>query len=195
MRDPIPGMNGEDGFGDSFLTRHNEQRFLLQLGFVDRQLGALIRRLRRAGLYDRALIVVTADHGGSFETGVRSRRKITHGNVDEVGPVPLFVKRPGQRRGRTSRALVRTLDVMPTIADVVNAPDPLRHRRALRLRRARPAGGASCASPRATSAARSRSRGRAWEEAPPGGGAPAAAPLRLGRPRLALHGDRARTAA
>lgn len=124
VRDPVPGMNGEDGFGDSFLTRHNEQRFLLQLGFVDRQLGALIRRLRRLGLYDRALIVVTADHGGSFETGVRSRRKITFGNVDEVGPVPLFVKRPGQKRGRTSRALVRTLDVMPTIADVVNAPIP-----------------------------------------------------------------------
>jgi hypothetical protein len=124
VRDPIPGMNGEAGFGDSFLTRHNEQRFLLQLGFVDRQLGALIRRLRRARLYDRALIVVTADHGGSFETGVSSRREVTLGNVDEVGPVPFFVKRPGQRRGRTSRALVRTLDVMPTIADVVNAPIP-----------------------------------------------------------------------
>lgn len=124
VRDPIPGMNGGEGFGDSFLTRHNEQRFLLQLGFVDRQLGALIRRLRRAGLYDRSLIVVTADHGGSFETGVPSRRKVTQGNIDEVGPVPLFVKRPGQRRGRTSRALVRTLDVMPTIADVVNAPIP-----------------------------------------------------------------------
>ena len=124
VRDPIPGMNGEEGFRDSFLTRHNEQRFLLQLGFVDRQLGALIRRLRRAGLYDRALIVVTADHGGSFETGVGSRRKVTRGNVDEVGPVPLIVKRPGQKRGRTSRALVRTLDVMPTIADVVNAPIP-----------------------------------------------------------------------
>ena len=122
VRDPVRGMNGGEGFGDSFLTRHNEQRFLLQLGFVDRQLGRLIRRLRRAGLYDRSLIVVTADHGGSFETGVSSRRKVTRGNIDEVAPVPLFVKRPGQRRGRTSRALVRTLDVMPTIADVVNAP-------------------------------------------------------------------------
>jgi hypothetical protein len=124
VRDPIPGMNGEEGFRDSFLTRHNEQRFLLQLGFVDRQLGALIRRLKRTGLYDRALIVVTADHGGSFETGVSSRRKVTLGNVDEVGPVPLIVKRPGQSRGRTSRALVRTVDVMPTIADVTNAPIP-----------------------------------------------------------------------
>ena len=117
-------MNGVRGFGDSFLTRHNEQRFLLQLGFVDRQLGALIRRLRGQGIYDRALIVVTADHGGSFETGVGSRRKVTRGNVDEVGPVPLFVKAPRQRRGRVNGALARTLDVMPTIADVLDAPCP-----------------------------------------------------------------------
>jgi len=122
--DPINRMNREGGYHDSFLSRHNEQRFLLQLGFVDRQLGAVLRRLRENGLYDRALIVATADHGGSFETGVASRRDITLRNVDEVGPVPLFVKRPGQRRGRTSEALVRTLDVMPTIADVVNAPIP-----------------------------------------------------------------------
>lgn len=53
-----------------------------------------------------------------------SRREITLGNVDEVGPVPLFVKLPGQRRGRTSRALVRTLDVMPTIVGVVGARLP-----------------------------------------------------------------------
>jgi arylsulfatase A-like enzyme len=31
--------------------------------------------------------------------------------------VPLFVKAPGQRRGRTSDELVRTTDVFPTIGD------------------------------------------------------------------------------
>ena len=124
--DPINRMNREGGYHDQFLTRHNQQRFLLQLGFVDRQVGALIRRLRSAGLYDRALIVATADHGTSFETGVASRRDIKLRNVDEVGLVPLFVKVPGQRRGRVSEALVRTLDVTPTIADVVNAPIPYR---------------------------------------------------------------------
>ena len=35
-RDLVPGMNGVPGFHDTFLTRHNEQRYLLQLGFVDR---------------------------------------------------------------------------------------------------------------------------------------------------------------
>ena len=126
VRDPIPGMNSLRGFGDSFLTRHNEQRFLLQVGFIDRELGRLLRRLRQQRLFDRALIVVTADHGTSFETGVRDRRQVTHGNIDEVGPVPLFVKAPGQRRGRVSRAYASTLDVVPTIADVLNMRIPYR---------------------------------------------------------------------
>ena len=43
-------------------------------------------------------------------------------NVDELGPVPLIVKRPGSPRGRASGALARTLDVTPTIADVLNVP-------------------------------------------------------------------------
>ena len=126
VRDPIPGMNSVRGFHDPFLTRHNEQRFLLQVGFVDRVIGKLIRRLRRLRMLDRALVVVTADHGGSFEQGVRDRRQVTRGNIDEVAPVPLFVKAPRQRRGRVNRAYARTLDVLPTIAGVLRMQIPFR---------------------------------------------------------------------
>jgi hypothetical protein len=42
--------------------------------------------------------------------------------VNELGPVPLFVKAPGQTQGRVSEALAQTLDVTPTIADVLNVP-------------------------------------------------------------------------
>ncbi len=44
----------------------SQQRYLLQAGFVDRLLGRLVRRLRERGLYERSMIVVTADHGVSF---------------------------------------------------------------------------------------------------------------------------------
>jgi hypothetical protein len=43
-------------------------------------------------------------------------------NVDELGPVPLIVKRPGRPVRRVNRALARTLDVTPTIADVLHVP-------------------------------------------------------------------------
>jgi hypothetical protein len=114
--DPLPGMNTVPGFHDEYLTRHNEQRYLLQLGFTDRLLGRLIRRLKREGIYDDTLIVVTADHGIAFQVGVETRRSTNDSNVEELTPVPLLVKRPGQQRGRVSDAYARTLDVTPTIA-------------------------------------------------------------------------------
>ena len=99
--DPVPGLNRAEGFHDPALTRHNEQRHLLQVGFVDREIGRLLRRLRDTGLFDRALVVITADHGYAFELGVKDRRLVTERNVDEIAPVPLFIKAPGQREGQT----------------------------------------------------------------------------------------------
>ena len=119
-RDLVPGMNGLPGFHDPFLTRHNEQRYLLQLGFVDRLIGRLVRRLKQQGIYDDTLLVVTADHGIAWQSGVQSRRSVSPSNVEELTPVPLLVKAPGQVRGRVSDAYARTLDVSPTIADLLN---------------------------------------------------------------------------
>ena len=61
------------------------QRHLLQVGYTDRLLGSLLRRLKTAGLYDRAMIVVTADHGASFETG-DYRRTVDPRNIGDVAP-------------------------------------------------------------------------------------------------------------
>ena len=118
----LPGMQTVPGFYDDYLTRHNEQRYLLQLGFVDRLLGRLVGRLKSQGMYDDTLIVVTADHGFAWQVGVPTRRTISLSNVGELAPVPLFVKKPRQKRARVSDALARTLDVTPTIADVLGVP-------------------------------------------------------------------------
>jgi hypothetical protein len=120
-RDPLPGMTTVPGFHDEYLTRHNEQRYLLQLGYTDRLLGRLLRRLKDRGIYDDTLIVVVADHGYLWRSGVETRRRALAGTAHELSPVPFFVKRPGQRRGRVSGGYARTLDVPSTIADVLGA--------------------------------------------------------------------------
>lgn len=119
-QDLVPGTNGPPSFHSDYLALHAQQRLQLQIGFVDRELGRLFARMRREGTFDKSLIVVTADHGISSEHGVDSRRNTTLGNIDELAPVPLFVKAPRQRRGKTLRSWVRTTDVTPTIADVLN---------------------------------------------------------------------------
>jgi Sulfatase len=121
-RDLLPGMATVPGFHDEYLTRHNEQRYLLQLGFTDRLLGRLLRRLKDQRIYDDTLIVVVADHGYLWRSGVATRRRAAAGTAHELAPVPFFVKRPGRRDSRVSGAYARTLDVPATIADVLGVP-------------------------------------------------------------------------
>ena len=118
----LPGMQTVPGFYDDYLTSHNEQRYLLQLGFVDRLLGKLVARLKSQGMYDDTLIAVTADHGFAWQVRVPTRRSISLSNVDELAPVPFFFKRPHQTRARVSDVLARTLDMTPTIADALGLP-------------------------------------------------------------------------
>jgi hypothetical protein len=122
--EPIPDLNGEIGFGVPWLVKVSYQRHLLQLGLADRLLGELIGRLNRLGLYRDALVVVVADHGIGFRTGVE-RRTVTPRNVEDLAPVPLIVKLPGQRRGRVIDRHVETIDVLPTILDIANVELPV----------------------------------------------------------------------
>jgi hypothetical protein len=119
-RDPVPGLASPRGFHDPDLTKVNMLRHLLQVGYVDRQVGRLIEQMESEGIWKRALVVITADHGYSFDVGVESRRRTTSSNIEAIAPVPLFVKAPGQRRGRTVSSYVRTVDIVPTIADILN---------------------------------------------------------------------------
>jgi hypothetical protein len=118
--DPIPGINKPPGFDDPELSLHNHLRHLLQVGYTDHLLGELLRRLERTRQLREALVIVTADHGYSFRVGVGSRRRLTEQNVEEIAPVPMFVKAPGQLDGSVDPSLVRTVDVVATIADLLD---------------------------------------------------------------------------
>jgi hypothetical protein len=100
-----------------WLVDQSLQAHLLQVGYTDRLVGELISRLEARSLYDRALVIVTADHGASFKAG-GSRRVVQRNNLADVAGVPLFVKYPGQRQGRVDGRDAKTIDIVPTIADV-----------------------------------------------------------------------------
>ena len=95
------------------------QRHLLQVGFVDHLIGRLLDRLRELRIYDEALVIVTSDHGASYRDGV-PRRVLTHDNYADVVLVPLLIKLPGQREGVISDRNVQSIDILPTIADVLS---------------------------------------------------------------------------
>ena len=96
------------------------QRFLIQTEYSDRVLASVITRMKQAGIWDKALFVMTADHGVSFRPG-GSRRPVTNENFPEIANTPLFVKLPGQTTGSVDLKLRRSIDIVPTIAQVTGA--------------------------------------------------------------------------
>ncbi|HEX2296081.1 MAG TPA: sulfatase-like hydrolase/transferase [Actinomycetota bacterium] len=123
--DPMPGETDRRGRGtswvpDRWLVAQAYQRHLLQTRLVDRLVSKLIVRLRRTGLLHEALVVVTADHGLGWVPGLPKR--LPHERtVATLAAVPLFVKAPGQTAGRVSDVPAETVDVLPTVADILNA--------------------------------------------------------------------------
>lgn len=130
-----PGLSGSGEWTTSFAADLALQRHLLQAQFADRLLGELLDRLEATGLYDDALVVFTADHGVSLAAGT-NRRLPGQDNLAGVMPVPLVVKPPAHdavaRRARVAGAvpggrddrLAETVDVVPTIADLLGVDVP-----------------------------------------------------------------------
>ncbi len=89
---------------------------------VDQNIHAFFDKLKRLGLYDRALIIVTADHGEEFgEHGTYG-----HGNVyEQSAHVPLLIRFPhGQHGGTRYPHVVQLADLYPTILGVLGVPLP-----------------------------------------------------------------------
>ena len=97
----------------------------LQLEYADRILGVMVQSLRNWGIYDKAVMAVVADHGAAFIPG-QSRRLLRTANSGWILRVPMLVKLPHQRRGRIISRPVRTIDLLPTIADVLGIRLPWR---------------------------------------------------------------------
>jgi arylsulfatase A-like enzyme len=81
--------------------------------WTDATLGEFFALLRARGVWDDALVIVTADHGEEFfEHGEKGHKKNLYA---ETVHVPLIVKYPGQREARRDTRLVSLVDVMPTV--------------------------------------------------------------------------------
>ena len=99
-------------------TDRLHQGLLLQIGFVDTMVGKFISTLKEMGIYEESLIVVVADHGISYQSGLAIRTLSTE-NVGEIGFIPLLIKQPNQMKGFKNRSNVETIDIVPTMVDIL----------------------------------------------------------------------------
>jgi len=93
-----------------------------EIAYLDEHLGRLFADLKRRGLYDKTLIVLTADHGEEFH----EHGGWWHGTTlyDEQIHVPLVVKPPHGGAGRVVEDLATSLDIAPTILTAAAATVP-----------------------------------------------------------------------
>ncbi|MCB0870732.1 MAG: sulfatase-like hydrolase/transferase [Solirubrobacterales bacterium] len=99
----------------------SQSRMYVQTGYADRILRQMRRQLESNGLWDKAIVVVTADHGISFEGNGVPQRQADERAMGEVANPPLFIKYPGQKKGVVSPKHSMTLDIVPTIAKAVGS--------------------------------------------------------------------------
>jgi hypothetical protein len=103
---------------NKWLVVQGYQRHLFQVGFVDKLIGHFISRLKSLDLYNKSLIVITADHGVNFMPGTL-RRAVLRERPSDMMSVPLIIKPPYNKGKGISDRNVETIDILPTIADIL----------------------------------------------------------------------------
>jgi arylsulfatase A-like enzyme len=99
-------------------------RYATAVEYADAQVGRVYDVLHNTGRWDDALIIITADHGESFD---ERELWFDHGTTayEEQLHVPLIIRYPrGEGGGRSVDALVMLEDVVPTVLDYLGMKVP-----------------------------------------------------------------------
>jgi choline-sulfatase len=95
------------------LIPEERDRYAGEIRYADEQLGRLLEAMRLRWPGNRTLVVATADHG----EGLGEHGEGTHslGIYDSTQHIPLILAGAGLPRGRVVSALVRLVDIAPTL--------------------------------------------------------------------------------
>jgi arylsulfatase A-like enzyme len=86
--------------------------------FMDKLLGELLSKLRREGIYEEAVIIITGDHGPRPFTPTPERPP-----GQSITRVPLLIRAPGLD-SRVSDVDYQHIDFGPTLTDILGLPSP-----------------------------------------------------------------------
>jgi arylsulfatase A-like enzyme len=106
-----------------YLESYVARPYDAEIAFMDEQVGRVLDFLRQGDLLDRTIVVVIADHG----EGLGDHREAGHGIFvyDSVIRVPFIIRTPfSGLRARIVDDVTRSVDVMPTLLDLIDVPGP-----------------------------------------------------------------------
>ena len=122
----------EEQYGDRWQPHYDpdqqdqvDQRHLRYDEFVataDRAFGSFISDLETSGKLENTTVIVSADHGESFQGGVYQ-----HSSPYQTRPVihiPLIIRTPGQQASRAVAVTADQTSLVPTILEIAGQPKP-----------------------------------------------------------------------
>lgn len=107
--------------GERSLNQTDIDNYDGEIAFTDLHVGRVLDALEETGQAEDTIVVLLSDHGEEFldHGGLR------HGHTlfSELVRVPLILRVPGRSPARVAK-VVRTVDVLPTVLDLVGLPTP-----------------------------------------------------------------------
>lgn len=106
-----------------FSEKYKDHPYDGEIAYADSALAHWIAYLKKVGVYDNSIIIVTGDHG----EGLGEHGEDTHGLFlyDSTLHIPLILKTPAAAlRGIVIEAQVRTTDILPTILSATGIAPP-----------------------------------------------------------------------
>lgn len=94
-----------------------------QIRYADRQLGIFLNRLRQSPAWDRAVVVVTADHGACWNPGCRQRYRPFKAVEPSLARVPMMIRSP-RLAPRVLDVDYQHVDFLPTVLDALGLRTP-----------------------------------------------------------------------
>lgn len=102
-------------------TRHLIHGYYAATSYVDAQIGRVLATLRSTELSTNTVVVLWGDHGWHLgDHGMWCK----HSNYEQAARIPLIISAPGMSTGVTSQALVESVDIYPTLAELAGLPQP-----------------------------------------------------------------------
>ncbi len=109
-------------FGNSL-----EERYENCILYADDAFGKFLKELKKSGIYDKSILIVSADHGESFGESHGGWRAIFHSGHwlnESVNHIPLIIHLPHQKNRVTPKTFAELVDIAPTILDLIGVKKP-----------------------------------------------------------------------